>query len=123
MHLHTGLAVRERGFACEQHRPGHRARGIAVTVAIHMHAGRVDGCARDLRAREHVGAYVLHGLERTDCATELPAFLGVGDGEIGLGRRDAHEHCGCERRRFETDQRCSFGLRDLLALRKRRDAR
>ena len=66
---------------------------------------------------------MLDGLEGADRPAELVALLGVGDGEIGLRRRDAHEQRSGESRRLESGGRnvCSFV--DSLSLGKRRDTR
>ncbi len=96
--LHAVLAVRERGLERERRAGGDR--DTLAVVGFARGAGRVpDGRARELGAREHVGAAVLDALELTDRAPELHACLGVLGRGLDAPLRDpdgfgGEEHCG-----------------------------
>ena len=95
--LDAVLAVHERGFQRERGR--RRDRDARAVVFLPHRTRRVPrGGARQLGAREHVGAAMLHALELTDRAAELHAHLRVLGRGVDAPLRDADGFGGEEHR-------------------------
>ena len=69
---------------------------VADAGLVDGYGGSLDRAPGQLGAHGHVGAQVLDGLEAADGTTELPALLGVFDGQIGGPRGQADLECGGE---------------------------
>ena len=89
--LGAAPAVQHRGLTRQERRGADRAIELAGLGIVEHTRRRVDGDARQLRAHRHVGAEVLHRLERADRPVELAALLRVVDGQLGesVGHPDA----------------------------------
>ena len=83
-HLRRRLAVGDRGVAGDDlGAVDEPVSGVRIRPLVEDRARAVDGGARHLGAREHVGEHVLDRLERADRPVELHPLLRVGDRELG----------------------------------------
>ncbi len=89
---------------------------------VDRHRGGVHGGPGHLRAHQHVGTQVLHGLERPDGLAELLSLLGIPDGQVHGGGGQTDEERAPEDRRVSPPRRGVIGAAHRVARRQTVDA-